>query len=431
MTRRIGLLSAIFICTNTMLGGGLFINLKQLTLKAGALGFVIYAIASLILIPLILCVAELGRLHPVSGGLYTYSKVYLNSICGFLSCWGYFLAKTTSAALLIHVVVIFIKQALPILDNIPILLLDYCFIFFVIFLNIMGLHVGGCIQFITASFKLLPVLFAILGGFYLFDIKHFFSASITACQTISSIPIALFAMSGFEIITSIGGLIKPPSNNIKKAVIIAFCFATIVNMVFQATLFGIFGTSLGQTTVPMMALGVKMFPQFLFIGTLINTVFFASMGLSFLIFLTSNCWNFHSLAMHNHLPGKRWLTKVNRHNVPWISILIEGLIASFILTITTNIIALQNMSVLAHFVTFSLTALAATQAKILEKNEMKLPLWIPQIATVVCFGITVVCLVNIIRFGLSLSFISVFSFGCFLVLIKWFLGTRKPIQKLQ
>ena len=74
MKKTIDLSTAIFICLNIMLGGGIFINLHQLTFNVGSFGFIIYLLVFPLLFPVIYCLASLGSAHCVSGGLYVYSK---------------------------------------------------------------------------------------------------------------------------------------------------------------------------------------------------------------------------------------------------------------------------------------------------------------------------------------------------------------------
>src|SRR5271169_2910080 len=88
--------TAILININIMLGVGIFINTAELAKRAGALGCLSYALVGILLLPLIICVAELVKLHP-SGGFYIFARREINPFFGFLSAWIYFTGKLASA----------------------------------------------------------------------------------------------------------------------------------------------------------------------------------------------------------------------------------------------------------------------------------------------------------------------------------------------
>ncbi|MEI6791205.1 MAG: amino acid permease, partial [Myxococcaceae bacterium] len=145
--------SAILLALMTMIGGGLFVNPRQLAETLGSLSPLGYVVASLLMFPLILTIAELTRLQPVSGGLYVYSKQYVGSFAGFLSGWAYFLAKSTSAAFLIHTVNdFFVGQKSHIV-------LDAALISFLILLHIIGVSINSKIKYLFALMKLTQLLF--------------------------------------------------------------------------------------------------------------------------------------------------------------------------------------------------------------------------------------------------------------------------------
>ena len=114
---KISLFAAILITVNTMLGSGIFINPAPLAKIAGSFGFLGYFVSMIILIPIVLSIAELAKLHPTSGGLYVYSEKYINPLAGFISGWGYFLGKATAAALISKIVAVFLKNRIIFLQN--------------------------------------------------------------------------------------------------------------------------------------------------------------------------------------------------------------------------------------------------------------------------------------------------------------------------
>lgn len=417
-------MAAAAICLNTMIGAGLFINPGPLTKLAGPLGFLGYIGAALLIFPLLLCVANLAENNPVSGGLYVYSKLYIHPFAGFLSGWGYFIGKTTSACLLMHSFVLFFQSKFLFLAGVPTLYCDYFLIFFLIILNILGMQIGGALQQFFSILKIFPITFGLCMGIMGFNPEAFFVTMNNVAGVFPAIPIAVFASVGFEVICSIGHLIANPQQNIKRIIIGTFAFVVSINIIFQLLLFGALGESLIGVREPLLLLAEQWSFPISYIGNIVNScVFAAILGSCFSVF-TTNGWNLFTLAANNHLIGKSWLTSLNRHNVPWVSTLLEGLLGCFLLTVSNDQVSLQNMSVFGQVIAYILTTYAAMRA--VQLNVLKnLPIYIPILGIFSCTGILLLCLSKIFAAGISISFLLLFVVGCILYGINEHINRKK------
>ncbi|MBM3893243.1 APC family permease [Candidatus Dependentiae bacterium] len=414
---------AILLCINSIIGAGLFINPSSLTRIAGPYGFLGYMLGALLILPIILCIAELAKIHPVAGGLYVYSKTYIGRWAGFLSAWAYFVGKTVSAALLMHKFVQFFQARVYFLQDTPVLLIDIGIILFFTLLNIGGVSIGGNITYFFSALKASPVLATFAIGFFLFDSKNF--QEVVSFQDVcSSLPIAVFALLGFEVICAIGNQIHDAKNNIKRVILTSFFIVVAINTIFQTVIFGVVGYDLIEAQEPILVLGLKAFASIPWIGSLLNGLVFASIVGGFFSLLTSNCWNLHTIANNNHLPGKLFLTKCNRNNVPWVSLLIEASIAIFILSITTNQVPLQNMSVVAQIVSFSIAVFAAFYA-VTSKAAQELPLWAPLLALLSCCFLFGIAGYKVATSGVSIPFIVLFFVGCIAAAVQHRIASSK------
>ncbi|QQR48651.1 amino acid permease [bacterium] len=401
--------TAVLICLNTIMGAGIFINAKPLTFLAGSFGFISYPICALLILPVILSIAELAKLHPVSGGLYVYSKTHLHPRIGFFAGWSYFLAKTTTCALLVHCSTTFFQTYIPALRVIPTLMFDYGIIAGLITLNIFGVRVGGKAQYVTSALKALPILFTFFCGLFAKPGYAPIWQDTNTIEPLTLIPVAIFAVIGFEIICSIAGLLSKPAQTIKPAILTSFSIAVCLATFFQFAMYHALGPDLAQTGTPLLALGSTFFPTMPWIGKLFNGFVFASIfGGSFTI-LTSNCWNLHTLAKDNHLPFSHILTKLTTANTPWASLIIEGILCCFIISISQQQTALQNMSIFAHFACYSLTSLALLQA--IRKGLVRQTMIVPLLSLASCFYVFNLCFKNLITYGISFSFVSIFIIG--------------------
>lgn len=392
-----------------MIGAGIFINAKPLTTFAGPFGFMGYSIGACILFPLILCIAELANKHPVAGGLYIYPRTYLGPWLGFLSGWAYFVGKTTSAAILMHKFNEFFIPRIPLLSSVSPLVFDIAMLFFIAALNTAGLFVGGRIQYVITALKAIPIIAVFSVGFCYFDVSAFYH-EVIAGDIINTLPIAFFALSGFEVICAVSNMVDQTRYSIKWVILTSFSIVASVNILFQFFAYTIMGSGLIHTNEPMMAIGMTAFPHIAWLASVLNgAVFTAIIGSCFSL-LTSNCWNLHTMAKDGNLPFKNLLTKVNSKNAPWTSLFIEVGLGSLILAVTLSQVPLQNMSVFSQQLTFFLCALAALVA-VQQKALKTLAWWIPCLALVTCSSVMSICVYRLIMFGVSTSFLIIFASG--------------------
>ncbi len=411
-------LKAVLICINTMIGAGLFINANKLAQFAGPFGFLGYAIAAVILFPLILCIAELARLHPVAGGLYVYSKTYLGPWAGFISAWGYFIGKTASATLLMHKFVEFFQERIDFLQLFPTLLIDFCMIFLVVGLNSAGVSVGGRVQYLFTLLKAIPILFIFGAGCIYFDPIVFYQELVFS-DIISTLSIAVFPLLGFEVICAIGNMIKDPERNIKNVILTSFLLVAGIDILFQLVMYGILGLELSVINEPLLMAGLKTVAAYPLVASIINgAVFAAIIGACFSI-LTSNCWNLHTIARHGHLPGSSLLTRVNAYNVPWVSLLCEAVLGCMLLWITSEQLPLQRMSVFAQVLCYLTSAIAAAYA-VHAGATKRLARFIPVLGIVGSLFIMGICLRQLIVSGISAPFLAIFLIGVIAAIIKYY-----------
>jgi amino acid transporter len=379
-----------------------------------------YLLSAVLLFPMILSIAELAKLHPVAGGLYAYSKEYLNPFSGFLSGWCYFVGKTTTVAILMHKIVQFFQSIIPYISNINTLVLDYTLIFFLVFINVMGVRVGGKIQYFFTVLKSIPVIFVFIMGACYFSPNSFVLYNEHMCGLVTTIPITVFALLGFDIICAIGHLIEDSSRNIKKVIITSFVLVTCIAMLFQFLIFGVLGLSLASMEAPILGFSSVLPISLSILARFANGVVFAAFIAGGFSILTSNCWNLHTLANNNHVPLRSFFTKVTRNNIPWVSLICEGVLGCIILAICYDQVVMQNMSVFAQGISFLLSTIAACVAA-KKFSEFKLKFWVPVLGVGTCGYILYLALSKIMTAGVSFSFLSIIIFGiCTAIVSKYF-----------
>jgi len=408
--RTISLSSAVLISINIIIGAGLFINPAPLTQIAQGWGFAAYVFSGLVLLPLILCIATLATLKPTAGGLYVYAHDFVSPMAGFISGWCYFLGKSTSAAILAYTFCSFIKSLFLPLHNIPTTTLTIIALFSLSFCNIAGLKIGGKVQWLFIGFKALPIALVLFTGIFFAQREWPDAYLVNYVEHLpQALPIAIFALCGFEVICSIAHLIENPKKNVRRAILISFFTVVGASALFQFGMWRMLGPELSSLPSPIMAYGYKVFGAYPWVVRLFNAFVYASvLGGSFGM-LTSNAWNLQTIATHKHLPWSRFLSLVSKKQVPWVSLLVETAFASVIISLQSSQIPLQNMAVFGMTVGYFMSTFAAFKAA--------LPRWLVMLSFMSCSYILWLCALRIINSGASVYFLLILGAG--IVVASW------------
>jgi amino acid transporter len=407
---------AILININIMLGAGIFINTTVLSQRAGALGGIGYIIIGLLMLPLVLSITELLKMHP-AGGFYTFGAKEINPFAGFISSWAYFTGKLASAVLMIHSCVLLVQQIIPLTAHAHPLLIDTAILTLFTALNMKNIKTGSTIQAWFIGFKMVPIVFLLLTGLFLFDGTNL-SAPYQIWSGIPSIlPLVLYATVGFEAACSLSSKIRDAHKNAPRAVLISYSLVVLIACSFQLMFYGALGSLFNQFTDyrdAFPALLHALLPTHAALGNSISRILHlgiaaSALGGSYGI-LFSNSWNLHTLAQHGHTFAQKLLTQYNQHHIPWICVVIESLICILYLGITQGTqVTLQQLGALGCILSYSVSALALIYAKINKKTEL---MWfIPLLGFANCIVLTISCVHSLMINGST----SLIIFCCLLI----------------
>ena len=413
-SKKLSLLSAIFINLNVMIGAGLFINTYDLSAKAGAAGFLLYPFIGVCMLPLIAITGKLVGLFP-TGGLYAFGKSY-SPFLGFLSCWSYFFGKLASCAVMLSVGAAMLQKLIPGADTLS--LTTICLMILAIYtvLNLQNMKVGVVVQSFFLTSKAIPIIFVIIAGILLFDTSHITPDLFIWSGMASCIPLVLYSLCGFETACALGRNIENPSVNGPKAVYYSFGTIMLLYGIFQACIYMNSFQELGTLTSY-----AGIFPtisQALFSSSfLANKV---AIILSFAIgssalggaygILFANPWNLYTLAEHNHVLGSKIITLFNRHQTPWIAVLIESLICSmFLLCNQQSTLSLRSTAALGIIIAYTISAWAYYQL-IRKNNGTKQDFIVSGAAFISCLLFITSCAMTT-KFASLLLFIMILSAG--------------------
>jgi len=367
---KLTLFAAILININIMMGAGIFINTVELAKRAGLLGGFMYPLVGLLVLPLIIVIAQLVKLHP-AGGFYIFAAQEIHPFAGFLSAWSYFTGKLASAILMIHVAMLLCQQVIPLFSHINTFVLDIVVLLVYMFFNLFNLRTGGHIQFGFLLIKMVPITFVILLGLFFISPTAFASSPIIWSGIPSSLPLVLYAAAGFEATCSLSSKILHAERNGPRAIFISFGIVMALVFLFQFLFYALLGTQLAAQASYLGAFPALLGHLFSLSTSTLHTltaifhlaIAASALGGSYGI-IYSNSWNLYTLAQHNHVFFKNTITALNKHMIPVACVLIEGALALLYLAITAGSqVPLQQISALASAIAYFLSVAALACAK--------------------------------------------------------------------
>lgn len=421
---KLSLPAAIIINMNIMLGVGLFVNTISLSKMAGIMSPFIYLFVALLMLPLVLTIAKLLKLHP-GGSFYAFGRNEISPLAGFLGAWCYFISKMASATLMIHFAMLIIQNTFPALKALPIMGLDLFVLGLFTWLNTQNMKTGSKIQFTFMLLKVIPVLFIIITGMIFFDVVNIDNNIIWSSVPLS-IPLIIYAFSGFEASCSLSAHIQNAEKNAPKATLTAFFLIATLCALYQLMFYGMIGADLGK-----LSHYFEIFPAIInkiFISTnsfgpklqavLQLAIATSSLGGSYGI-MFSNCWNLHTLATQNHLIGSKLIARLNQHNVPVYCILSETFIGLvYILATQGNNIPLQQIGAFGCTLAYAFCVLALLANALRQPNKQALIL--PVLGAMSCVILLTSCINGFLKNGTysPLALFGFLAFGLFMFFVK-------------
>lgn len=400
-TQSISLLAAILISLNVMIGTGLFVNTALLAHDAGPYGAFIYLLVGIILLPLIFTFANLLKIH--HGGTFYDFAATLHPLAGFIACFSYFVAKMGSCALAIHVFVTFMQQVFPALLVVPALGLDCLLIGLFVLFNMFNIRTGQTIQYGFLALKFTPIVFVVIAGICYYKGVHVSLYDAPFQSLVGSIPFVLYAFTGFEACCSISRHIENPQKNAPKALLMAFSLGVLIVVIYQFMFYAVLGKSLEtvgsfagvfpallSVVFPVVTGFAKFFTFILPIG-----IASSSLGAAYGI-MYSNTWNLYRIATEKGVPLSRYLVIFNRNNVPFLIVIIEGLMAcAYALLSHGNQVPLQQINSFGMTMTYTFS----TVAYLWYCRERGRKMWLPLLGCVSCGILMIGFIKNVAQYG--------------------------------
>lgn len=355
-SKKIGLMSMIFLCLNGMVGSGLFLLPGQVASSAGKWGLLVYVAVAAIVISIGWCYVQCANHYSRSGGPYLYAKEAFGNFVGFEVGIMRWVVGMVSWASLTVGFIIALGAIWP-----QILMSPYreiLIISTIAALGIINIFGAGAIKrlnnVITITKVLLLVCFVACGLFFVekenlqilkepFPVQTFGSAAL----------IIFFAFSGFEALTIAASEMENPKKNIPLAMITGIIFCSIFYFVVQLICIGVLGDDLAKSASPIADIASVVYGD---VGKFVVSIaLLISIGGVIIVssFITPrNC----AVLAEDHMLFSRFVQQ-NRFEAPYVAIIVSSVIVCMV-ALSGGFLELVTISVVARFVQHTTICLA-------------------------------------------------------------------------
>lgn len=357
LPRSLGMWGIWMLVVNGLIGAGIFGLPSGAALLAGEYSIFIYILCALLVLPVILCFAEMGSYFRGTGGPIKYGTEAFGPFFGFQGGWLYYIARMIS----------FSANSVLLVDSIgyffpSIALGAWRLVTLAIICGGMTLiNVLGAIgsMRVLAGFtfiKFLVLILLIFGGGVILGSQVFpqFIASPPTFTDIGSATLLLiYAYVGFEGAVVPAGEAKKPSRDVPRALILGLTVVALlyifIQMVSQAAV-----PNIGESTTPLLDTSAVLFGATGAVILMIGVV--ASVGGNLVSAIFSTPRVTYALALEGSLP--KWFGVVHsKFLTPANSIVFFGIFA-FIGAAFGSFIWLAAMTVLSRLFVYILTCVA-------------------------------------------------------------------------
>lgn len=384
--QKIGLITATSYVIGNMIGAGIFV-IPAILAPYGSisfLGWIFTAVGALILAKIF------GNFSKIivnkSGGPYTFSRAGFGDFIGFLVAWGYWISIWVGNAALAITIVGALSFFFPILESDPTyrVLTGLGFIWIFTWINTRGIKESGKVQVITTVLKLMPLVFVILAGIFLFDFNNFPSFNLTDERDFAVFPvvaaITLYAFLGVESASIPAANVENPEKTIPRASLLGTIIVTFVYILSTFVLFGV---------LPMDVLAASPSP-FAEAAKLIGGDFggyFVAGGIAMAAIGCLNGWILFTGQIPMAASQDRLFPKIfrkqNTKGAPAMGLIIGSLLTSAIMLMNLSDGLVDQFKFIADIVVFSnlipYLLVAAAYILVLIEKKIHLDSWIKTI----------------------------------------------------
>jgi len=345
------------LVVNGLIGAGIFGLPGGAATLAGEYSVLVYAFCALLILPIILCFAELGSYFRGTGGPIRYGTLAFGPFVGFQGGWLYYVARLISfsanTVLLTDSIAYFISGASTGTGRIISLA--------VICVGLSVINVLGSIQSIRSMTLFTVIKFAVLillplGGFIILGsaVIPSFVSPIPPSENLGAATLLLiYAFIGFEGVAIPAGEAKRPERDIPLGLLLGLAVVAVLYMVIQLVSQAAVPNLVNSKT-PLLDVSASIFGP---VGAIVLMVGVAASVLANLLSSMFSATRVtYALSLEKSLPS--WFGEVHsRYLTPANSVVFFGL-AAFLLAVFGSFTVLAAMTVLSRLFLYGMSCAA-------------------------------------------------------------------------
>ncbi len=357
LPRNLGLWGIWMLVVNGLIGAGIFGLPGGAATLAGEYSVLVYAFCALLILPIILCFAELGSYFRGTGGPIRYGTLAFGPFVGFQGGWLYYVARLISfsanTVLLTDSISYFISGASTGTGRIISLA--------VICVGLSVINVLGSIQSIRSMTLFTVIKFAVLillplGGFIILGstVIPSFVSPIPPSENLGAATLLLiYAFIGFEGVAVPAGEAKRPERDIPLGLLLGLAVVAVLYMVIQLVSQAAV-PNLANSKTPLLDVSASLFGP---VGAIVLMVGVAASVLANLLSSMFSATRVtYALSLEKSLPS--WFGEVHsRYLTPANSVVFFGL-AAFLLAVFGSFTVLAAMTVLSRLFLYGMSCAA-------------------------------------------------------------------------
>ena len=357
LPRNLGLWGIWMLVVNGLIGAGIFGLPGGAATLAGEYSVLVYAFCALLILPIILCFAEVGSYFRGTGGPIRYGTLAFGPFVGFQGGWLYYVARLISfsanTVLLTDSISYFISGASTGTGRIISLA--------VICVGLSVINVLGSIQSIRSMTLFTVIKFAVLillplGGFIILGstVIPSFVSPIPPSENLGAATLLLiYAFIGFEGVAVPAGEAKRPERDIPLGLLLGLAVVAVLYMVIQLVSQAAV-PNLANSKTPLLDVSASLFGP---VGAIVLMVGVAASVLANLLSSMFSATRVTcALSLEKSLPS--WFGEVHsRYLTPANSVVFFGL-AAFLLAVFGSFTVLAAMTVLSRLFLYGMSCAA-------------------------------------------------------------------------
>lgn len=341
LKRDISRTNVLIASAGGMVGSGWLFSPYISAQMAGSNALISWIIAAIFMLFIALPLCELGTMFPISGGMTNYPSFTHGNDVGFLFAWTSWLSYVVMTPIEIQAILQYSSHFYPALiiketANFTLSGIGYLvamgIMFFVVILNSYGIKLlaecnkyASIIKFVVPGIAIVALLSVSpsMGNIHVqLDNKN---AWIDIFTALSAGGIA-FAFTGFQNGLMLAGEVQNPQRNIPIAIIGAVLIGLVLYFMLQLSFLaavppaflthGWQQLSFPGDSGPLVGLALLTGLGFVAMLLLFDAAF-SPFGTT-LVYTAATSRILYGMALNNHLP--KFFTKVNRHNIPYITL---------------------------------------------------------------------------------------------------------------